>query len=212
MAQRIANLDQLQAEIDRWFSASPYGLLLEGEDGRIWRLTPDQAAELKQLAMDNIQKFVTWQQRCQFLALGLLLALAYSFDWLAVTLTAVGAPWLMFPLGLVCFAPLMPFLWGAAYRRQQKRLRENFIGKLDRSLPLNPDMTRRYMPDKRFAGVARWLFFGVFAIAIVLDQFLPRTIEATIGAQGVAAFLLTGMLLVLAFYLLELAGRRRDRP
>lgn len=65
------------AEIARWFSPSPFGLLFHADDGRGWRVTPDQAQRWKADAMAVIDEHLAGQ---------------WIYAVLAVILMVVGVP------------------------------------------------------------------------------------------------------------------------
>jgi hypothetical protein len=211
MATKISNADRIEADIDRWFSSSPFGILLKGDDGRVWRLTEAQATDLRQQAMDDVQDFVSWQHRKQVLSLALMLTLCYHFDWLAETTTDAGMPWLMLPLGLICFAPLTPFLWLLLFRRRQRRLKRNFVRSLNNAVPLNREIAVSYLKKNSFSGVSAGVVFTMILALIVVEQFVPRRVEAIIGIRGMAVFIITGVALALIFELLSRIQDQRNK-
>jgi protein-S-isoprenylcysteine O-methyltransferase Ste14 len=211
MTTKISNWDELEADIDRWFSRSPFGVLLQGEDGRAWRLSDEQEAALRQQAKDDILEFVAWQKRRQFLGLLLLLTLAYFFDELAAFSLGVGMPWLMIPVGLVCFVPMMPFVWLFILRRRQRTLKRNFILSLGNATPLTEDIAVNYIRKNRYSYIGKAVFFCMMLIIIVAEQFAPRTTEEMIGVTGIIVFVIGGILLVWALQFLGKINDKKNR-
>jgi hypothetical protein len=203
MRSKISNSDKLEADIDRWFNRSPFGIVLKGDKGRLWPLTEAQASQLRQQAIADIQNFLVWQRQKNWLFLLLLIAFAFSFDWLASLSIAVGMPWLMVPTGLVFFAPLMPFVWLFLFRRRQHKLKRNFIQTLDRVTPLTEEIAGNHVKKSNYSKASVLVIFVMILAVICAQLFAPRQVEALLGVKGMIIFVAVGIAIALTFEILQ---------
>jgi len=141
---RQAVIDTEQAEIDRWFGASPFGQLFFAEDGRGWPIPSHMLAARKAEAHARLLALLDmpWNERVTgTLAIGAAMALVF-FTGRAISGTTTAYAAMLFTGVGAAHAMQAWRMW--LYRHSLRTLRREITAELSRSSPLTRDIATRY--------------------------------------------------------------------
>lgn len=165
-------LDSEEAVIARWFSDSPYGLLFHGDDGRSWRIRPEEAALWKGRATTALHQFVADSKSIELLSILVAGGLAVLAAWIAHKLGFDGTITGFSAIGTAMSAMhLLPFLRLYRFRQQQKKLRAEIVASLGMATPLPEDAARPYRRRNIWYGAMYGVVFLMIAYAVTIERF-----------------------------------------